>query len=139
MTNKRKKLLSTYLRELFYLTISLVALSYLVPVILPQILLPDSTPWIYTFFFVLSIFVHLLFVRASKEKSGVSVGYFLGTIIVRLLVSIVFVSTLIYFNPTQSYHIAVLFLGLYIIYTIFEFVYVLKHLKRPPPLPKERI
>ena len=129
--NNRLKRLGSYLRALFYLTISLVVLSYLAPWIFPRITLPDETPWMYAFFFMLSILVHVLFLRASGAKQGMSVGYFLGTIVLRLLISIVFISTLIYFNPAQTYSVAVLFLGLYIIYTIFEFLFVFKHLRGP--------
>ncbi|MES2731785.1 MAG: hypothetical protein V4714_08555 [Bacteroidota bacterium] len=107
------------------LLIGIVGVGYLAP----DFIHPHK--WlVFSFLLVLSLGVHLILQWVAKKHPSDWVGYYLGIVVGRLLLSVVFLGYLIFAKTPQLYLLIGNFFVLYLCYTGFEIYSLLANLRR---------
>jgi len=111
------------------LSIALGTLAYGLDQYYPN-LIPSVYPGILVYFYFLNIFVHGLFLYASKLSGRTSIAYFMITFTAKLILNLIFIGFLIYFFIEEAVAIVLVFFIFYLVFTAFEFVSILPVLRR---------
>jgi len=81
------------------------------------------------FFFFSTLLVHLIMLFASEYNPQESVTFFIGAIVLKLLVSIAFVVLMAFKYDQHLFELVVLFFIMYILYTSFEIFFTLSFIR----------
>lgn len=124
MENKMKN----YMIYISILTIVLLATFYILN---SQIHLSLQTNYVIPVYFLITVFTHLILSRAfSKDPKKFSIN-FMGGLAVKMLASFAFLTAMfIGFKGIEVDFVAV-FMAVYVVYTIFEVVYLKPMAKTP--------
>ena len=88
------------------------------------LLLPAATPGIIAFLTVSTVVVHAAFMFSSRQDGQSSVGLLMASILGHLVVNIIFILLLLYFNKEDAFKVTFIFFGSFIIYMIYEVVMI---------------
>lgn len=86
--------------------------------------------YILTFFFGLSFLFHRLMENGMKDDRKKFVNFYLTTIVVRLIASIIFIGVCLYSGLTDSLLFTINFFVLYFLYMGFEIYGLYRNLRR---------
>ena len=86
--------------------------------------LPSVTAGIVTFLLFSTFGAHLAFMFSSRQSGETSVGLLMASIIGHLVVNIVFILLLLYFNSESAFTITFIFFGVFIVFMIYEIVMI---------------
>ena len=114
--------LVTFLRKLIVFTIIIGAAGFGVVQLLPSEYITPTLPFLYVFFFALTIIVHYVLLQVSKKRTTQFSNYFMLLTFGKLifLLSIILVYFLLYREDALPFAIA--FFILYFLFTFFEVV-----------------
>ncbi len=121
--------LKSFALNLLLLTLGIVIVAMALQFFIPEMTLPDNYWGMIIYFFLMTLIVHLFFISASRYKTQISISYSWATIILKLLISIMFIALLVYINPHQAMKTVVWFFIMYLIYTGFELFLVIKQIQ----------
>lgn len=118
-----KKSLITYLAGIVALTLviggALVLTSQLY-----SFALPSPTIGIIIFLLLSTSVVHIAFMASSKQGGELSVSLLMASILGHMVVNIIFILVLLYFNQEEAMSITFIFFGSFILYMIYEVVMI---------------
>ncbi|MBM3404762.1 MAG: hypothetical protein FJY10_07725 [Bacteroidetes bacterium] len=119
-----------FLNKLIIFTIIIAAVGFLLRFFLPAGWISPAFPYLVLLFFSLTLIVHAILIRISGMKfSGFQRNFLLLTMLKLLFLALVMV-IYVFINRTDAVSFGVLFLALYIFYSVFEIVSLLSHFKR---------
>jgi len=110
-----------FLRNHSLLTFLLVVLVYSSQAIV-SFRIPDNTIAIFGFYYFIVAAFHYGLSKANEKETGHFVRFFMMATFLKLLIYFGFLLLLITMDRNQSIPIIVLFIILYLVYTIFEIV-----------------
>ena len=124
------KPLKTFLIQLLYLTLIVYGLGFLSF----RFLFPTHFYLFFAFlpviFYGVNAVFHGTLLRASSLDMRKFSQRFLGVFGVKIMILLVFIITYAYFNPDRAVAFLITFFVLYLIYTTFEIVSVVRFLQR---------
>lgn len=119
-----------FLIRLALLTAMLAVASYGTAYLVPSLILPDLLPVLLAYFFVFTLLVHGTLIIAAKDRTQMSITYFMATITGKLILSLIVIGLLAYLFPAQMVELVISFFILYIIFAAFEIISLLPILRR---------
>lgn len=81
------------------------------------------------FFYLLNSGLHIAILKISGKNMKAFTSRFMGIFGVKIIVLLIFIVLYSYFNPSQAVSFLITFFILYVIYTAFEVIVVLRYLK----------
>lgn len=115
-----------FLKRLTLFAIIIAGLAVIFKLVSPgDIVTPLLFPMI-GFFYVLSLIIHLLLVNASKKKFKHFNNQYMISIVVKLLLFMVILIAYVLTNPGDAVNFLVAFLILYVLFTGFEVISIVK-------------
>ena len=124
------KPLLQFASKLTILTITLTGLVYGMAYFVPSLTPPVLLPFMLSYFYVYTLLVHGILMAASKDQTQMSIAYFLATITGKLILNVIVIGLLAYLFPAQMVELVISFFLLYIIFTVFEILYLAPVLRR---------
>jgi uncharacterized membrane protein HdeD (DUF308 family) len=122
------KKVSPFLFRIFILSALILVAGYGLFFLFPQIQI-FIFPFIIVFFFVLTSLLHLWVSKGSEEHPRRFPAYFMGATTIKLLASLAFIVIYALKQPAEAKRFIVIFFAVYMIYTAFETISLLKNLK----------
>lgn len=113
--------------QLLILSVIISALAYVGSLILPEGFITIYVPLLIAFFFLVTAGVHYLLLRASVHQARKFVTYFMLATFIKFMVYILVVFTFAYFNREDLISFVITFFILYILFTVFEVVAIVRH------------
>ena len=89
-----------------------------------SIALPAATPGIVAFLVGSTVAVHAAFMFSSRQDGQSSVGLLMASVLGHLVVNIIFILLLLYFNKEDAFNVTFIFFGSFIVYMIYEVVMI---------------
>ncbi|MBA2584081.1 MAG: hypothetical protein H0V01_11930 [Bacteroidetes bacterium] len=83
------------------------------------------------FFFVITVLTHYFLTKAAIKSPGRFPAYYMGGVTLKLFISMIFIVIYAVLNKGEAKVFLLSFFILYLIYTSFETILILKHLNRP--------
>jgi hypothetical protein len=122
----------------FLLRLTLLSLFTGVAAILLSLFLPEGIitrayPWLTALFFIITAIVHYVLLRISALNPRKFVGYFMLATTLKLMIYLIVIFVYVFFEKTGILSFILAFFILYIIYTVFEVVTILKQTKSQSP------
>ena len=112
----------TFLKKLFLYTVVLVALGVLIIYFLPPNYISPTIPYLYVFFFSVTMLVHYILLQVSIKKAANFINYFMLLTFGKLIFFLSVVLAYALINRDDLVQFVVAFFALYIFYTVFEIV-----------------
>jgi len=131
--------LFSFLRKLFLFTIIIGAIGFLVALFLPNEYITPTLPYLYLFFFSVTLIVHYILLKISEKRNTRFINSFMlltfGKLFFYLLVVVVYALN----YREDAIPFVVSFFILYLFYTVFEVVQSLSHTQpeKTKEIPKE--
>ena len=109
-----------FLKKLIFFTLILAAIGYALSMFIPENYLSPTLPYLYVFFFAVSIIVHYVLVKVSEQRTNQFVNYFMLLTFGKLIfyLSLILVYMLVYRSDIVPFVGA--FFILYLFFTVFE-------------------
>jgi hypothetical protein len=116
-----------FLRKLLIFTLVLAIIGYFVTRFLPENYITPTLPYLYLFFFAITLVVHYILLKISLKKNTRFINYFMLLTFGKLIffLSMIIVYALIYRDDALPFVIS--FFILYLFYTVFEVTLSLSH------------
>ena len=117
----------SFLKKLSILTILLTLTGYITFLLVP---FPQMFVLYYIlgFFFVITGLIHYFLLKASAKNPRRFPAYYMGGITLKLFISLIFIVVYAVSNRENAKFFLLAFFAIYLIYTTFETVLILKHL-----------
>lgn len=122
-----------FLIRLVIFTLALALAGTLLQLVLPQ---GTTTVWFFLLlllFFLVNLGVHYILLSVTKLSPGKFVSYFMLTTFGKLMLYIIIVLAYLLTRPPDVMQFVISFLALYILYTVFEVVSLLRQSKTDGP------
>jgi len=119
-----------FLYKLAILTIIVILIAVLTFKFLFEKYYLGIFPFVLLFFVATTIIVHYRLVRANRYGPGKFTRAFLTYTGVKMLLNLIFILVYVLVDKVNAIPFVVGFLILYIIFTVFEIVTILKHLRK---------
>ena len=118
-----KKSLITYLVGIVALTL-VIGGALVLASLLYSFMLPSPTIGIIIFLLLSTSVVHIAFMASSKQGGELSVSLLMASILGHMVVNIIFILALLYFNQEEAMTITFIFFGSFILYMVYEVVMI---------------
>jgi hypothetical protein len=112
---------------IFSLILSFTAIGLLF--LLPKAYMTPVLPLLFIFFLTITLISCYILIKAAQKKFILFLNYYLLTTTVKLLLFIVVLITYIMLNRKDAIPFALSFFILYLCYTIFEVVFIVRYSK----------
>jgi len=120
-----KEIQSRFLKNLLILTSIVSAIAASIYILLPQFVTP-ALPWLILFLAVTTYILFRVLLKASKEKFNKFTNYFMAGTMSKLLLLLSLIAVYLYFFRDDAIRFAATLFILYLIYTFFEVIWLLK-------------
>jgi len=124
-----KKEFSRFSVKLLIFSMILAAVAYVADLLIPGKFLTPSLPWLLIFFFVFTGVVHLILLKASAKDGRKFFNYFMIATFLKFIVYISLIFGYLFINKEDIIPFVIAFFALYILYTAFEVVAIVKYQK----------
>lgn len=118
-----------FLKKLLIFTTILGIAAILIAYLVPSQYISPALPFLFFFFFSITLIVHLILIRVSEKKAAGFINYFMlltfGKLIFFLTIILVYALT----NRQDAVRFILTFFLLYVFYTAFEVILSLAHIK----------
>lgn len=120
----------TFFSKLSLLTFLIILLALSVGFIFPAAQLPVESAIVFAFFFIITLSIHFILLKADEKPDPQFIRYFMITTMLKLFLYLGFIIILIFLVKEHAKPLAILFMILYLIYSVFEIGSFLSHLKK---------
>lgn len=112
--------LVTFIKKLFLFTIILALIGFALSFVLPPAFLTPTLPYLYVFFFAVTLLVHYALIKVAEKRAASFINYFMLLTFGKLIffLSIVLLYALIRREDAAPFIIT--FFILYMFFTVFE-------------------
>ena len=119
---------SHFLKQLILIALGLeIIVSAIYFKVFPAFLV--KIPIVILFFLALTALIHYLLYKSVRQGAKF-IGYYMGTFAIKFFVYIIITACYLYFFRNEKYPFVILLALIYIIFTVFETISILKHVKQ---------
>jgi hypothetical protein len=118
-----------FLRKLLIFTILIAIAGFFIAYFLPPQYISPALPYLFIFFFSVTLIIHLILLRVSEKKTSGFINYFMLLTFGKLLFFLTIILIYALLNRFDAIQFIVSFFILYVFYTAFEVVLSLSHTK----------
>jgi hypothetical protein len=120
-----KELLLRFTRNLAIVStlVALVGVSF--HFALPNYTTP-ALPWLILLFIVMTFTLYYILLKASEKKFSQFSNYFMAASVLKLLLLLIIITVYIYFNRNDAFRFGITMCLLYLVYTVFEVLWLLR-------------
>lgn len=115
-----------FLKNLIILTAVVFLVFYAAAYFLPVELVSPAMPYLIILSASVTLLFHYIILKASEKKFSRFISYFMLATVVKLLLYIIIIFLYVYLNRSDALPFVITFLLLYIIYSVFEIINLLK-------------
>lgn len=115
-----------FLTRLTYLTILLALLAWSLTVLFPAGVVSTAFPWILLLFLATTALVHYVLLKITALNPRRFISYFMLATFIKLILYFTAVLIFLFTHREQALSFIVTFMIIYIVYTMFEVVFILK-------------
>jgi len=126
-----KEIQTRFLKNLLILTSIVSALAASIYILLPQFVTP-ALPWLILFLAVTTYVLYKILLKASKEKFNRFTNYFMAATMSKLLLLLAVIAAYLYFFRDDAIRFTITLFILYLVYTVFEVIWLLR-INKPIP------
>jgi len=119
-----------FAKNTFFFSIILAIICFTISFFLPTKYLTPSLPYLFIFFFVITLVVHYILMKASEKRMSRFVNYFMLATFLKLMLYIMILVIYVLFNRCDAIPFILTFFILYLFFTVFEIISILSFLKR---------
>jgi hypothetical protein len=116
----------SFLLKLFIFSAVIGLISFILKWLLPAGTLSPSLPFLVIYFFIISAVVHYALLKSTTYSARRFVSYFMLATFVKFFIYVITVFAYAYFNRSDLLPFVISFFVLYILYTIFEVLAIIK-------------
>ncbi|MCX6278966.1 MAG: hypothetical protein NT004_12860 [Bacteroidetes bacterium] len=120
-----------FLRQLLYFSAAAGTVAALLSFILPQQYISPALPFLFLFFISASLLSFFFLLKSTGKRLIRFVNAFLLTILLKLILYIGVMVAYALLNRTDAVPFLVSFFILYLIYMVFETVFIIKYSRNP--------
>lgn len=125
-----KKHFKNFVRDIAMLTMALTIIALAMYYLAPNKYLTPTLPYQIVFFLVITLGMHYFLLKSAKNKKKVKfISNFMLTTTVKLLAFLTIILIYAFQAPHDAVTFLITFFILYMLYTIFEIVSILKYIK----------
>ena len=127
-----------FLRKLFIFTLILAGIGFLVSFFLPANYRTPALPFLYVFFFSVTLIVHYILLKVSLKRANSFINIFMLLTFGKLIffLSIILIYALL--NRDDAAQFIISFFVLYVFFTVFEVIQSLSHARQFTVSSKEK-
>jgi hypothetical protein len=118
---------AAFLKKLIIYSFILALLGFLLVSFLPESFISPALPYLFFFFFSVTLIVHLILLKVSGKKGSGFINYFMLLTFGKLLFYLTIILIYSLLNRSDAVQFIISFFVLYIFYTAFEVVLSLSH------------
>jgi hypothetical protein len=116
----------SFLLKLFIFSAIIGAVAFILIMLLPEGLLSPSLPYLIIYFFAINALVHYALIKSTQYSARRFVSYFMLATFVKFFIYVITVFVYAYFNREDLLPFVISFFILYILYTVFEVLAIIK-------------
>ena len=120
-----KTTLSRFFRNLIVFTLAVAATCAALFIFIPALCSP-MLPWLLVFFFVITLAVFYISLKASREKLSRFVNFYMVMSMLKIFMLLVVTAIYLYLRRDDALRFSVSLLVLFFAYLIFEVIWLLK-------------
>ena len=122
-----------FLKKLLIFTIILALAGYFITFLLPDNYVTPTLPYLYVFFFAITLVVHYILLKLAEKKTPAFINFFMLVTFGKLIFFLTIILVYALLNRTDAIPFIIAFFILYVCFTVFEVILSLSHtkLKRP--------
>lgn len=124
-----KKSFQNFIVRLFIFSAAISLLAFIVKLIFPGDYFTPALPYLIIFFFAFTGLVHYILLKAGGMEARKFLNYFMIATFLKFFVYIVVIFGYIFVNKDDILRFVIAFFALYILYTAFEVVAIVKQQK----------
>ena len=118
-----------FLKKLLIYTFLLAVVGFLIAYFLPKQFITPTLPYLFFFFFSVTLIVHLILLNVSQKKASGFINFFMLLTFGKLLFFLTIILIYALLNRSDAVRFIISFFILYMFYTAFEVVLSLSHTK----------
>ena len=127
-----------FLKKLIILTVAVFLVFYAVAYFLPVELVTPAMPYLILLSASVTLLFHYVIIKASEKKFSRFISYFMIATALKLLLYIIIIFLYVYLNRSDTLPFVITFLLLYIIFSVFEIINLLKIQKPASKINSEK-
>jgi hypothetical protein len=116
-----------FLKRLFIYTFLLAVVGFMAAYFFPQKYITPTLPYLFFFFFSVTLIVHLILLNVSQKKTSGFINFFMLLTFGKLLFFLTIILVYALLNRSDAVRFIISFFILYVFYTAFEVVLSLSH------------
>jgi hypothetical protein len=117
-----------FLKKLILFTLALGILTAVTSFLLPSQYLSPALPFLFFFFFSITLVVHLILIKVSQKRATAFINYFMLLTFGKLFFFLTVIIIYAVLNRIDAVPFIISFFLLYLFYTAFEVVLILTYL-----------
>ncbi|MCK5840036.1 MAG: hypothetical protein KAG99_09305 [Bacteroidales bacterium] len=124
-----KSVYLNFLSRLFAFSLILGIIAFAISYFLPKTLLTPTLPYLFPFFFAVTMIIHYLLLKAYERKHSRFITSFMLVIFLKLFFYLAIMVIYVLINKTDAMRFIITYFILYVFYTSFEVVSILSYTK----------
>ena len=116
-----------FLKKLLIYTVILGVAGFLIVYFIPEKFISPALPYLFFFFFSVTLIVHLVLLKVSQKKNSGFINFFMLLTFGKLLFFLTIILVYALLNRSDAVRFIISFFILYLFYTTFEVVISLSH------------
>lgn len=117
----------SFLLKLFIFSAVIGLISFILKWILPDDTLSPTLPFLVIYFFIISALVYYALLKSTSYSARRFVSYFMLATFIKFFIYVITVFAYAYFNRSDLLPFVISFFVLYILYTIFEVLAIIRN------------
>ena len=129
----------TFAKNTFFFTIILALICFIISYFLPVKYITPALPYLFIFFFSVTLFVHYVLMKACEKRMSKFVNFFMLATFLKLMLYIMILVIYVLFNRSDAIPFILTFFILYLFFTVFEIISILSFTKKTNMETKKRL
>jgi hypothetical protein len=122
-----------FLKKLLIFTVILALAGYFITFLLPENYITPTLPYLYVFFFAITLVVHYILLKVAAKKTPGFINFFMLVTFGKLIFFLTIMLVYALLNRTDAIPFIIAFFILYVCFTVFEVILSLSHTKLKKP------
>ncbi len=120
----------TFAKNTFFFSIILAVICYIISFFIPAKYITPGLPYLFIFYFAITLVVHYVLMKASEKRMSRFVNYFMLATFLKLMLYIMILVIYVLFNRSDAIPFILTFFILYLFFTVFEIISILSFIKK---------
>ena len=120
----------TFAKNTFFFTIILALICFIISYFLPVKYITPTLPYLFIFFFAVTLFVHYVLMKACEKRMSKFVNFFMLATFLKLMLYIMILVIYVLFNRSDAIPFILTFFIIYLFFTVFEIISILSFIKK---------